>query len=194
MLIELARMLQGNSLPIRVDLVAYALEEPLSAGALGNFRTPDGGSAVHAASLKAEGARVRLMFSIETVGYYSDEKDSQDFPISLLKYFYPTQGNYILIVSRLGEMSVVRRVKNAMRAATSLAVYSINAPATVEGIDYSDHFNYWKNDYPAVMITDTAFNRNKAYHTAGDTADRLDYNRLAMVTQSIHSAVLAVAR
>jgi hypothetical protein len=44
------------------------------------------------------------------------------------------------------------------------------------------------------MITDTAFNRNKAYHTAGDTAERLDYMRMAMVVQGVHGAVLAVAR
>ena len=193
-LIELARLLNGNSLPMRVDLVAYALEEPFAEGALGNFRTPDGGSAVHAASLKAAGIRVRLMFSLETMGFFSDEKNSQGFPISLLKYFYPTQGNYVLVVSRLGQMGEVRTVKSAMRGATELPVYSINAPASVEGIDYSDHYNYWKNGYPAVMITDTAFNRNKAYHTAGDTADRLDYRRLAMATQAIHDAVLAMAK
>ena len=192
-LLELARTLNGSSLPLRVDLVAYALEEPFSNGAQGNFRTPDGGSAVHAASLKAEDARVRLMFSLETLGFYSDEEESQDFPISWMRYFYPTQGNYALVVGSLDQMGEVRQVKSAMRAVSPLPVYSINAPAAVEGIDYSDHFNYWQNGYPAVMITDTAFNRNKAYHTPGDTADRLDYQRLAMVTQAVHNAVFVVA-
>jgi len=193
-LIELTRMLASDSLPIRVDLVAFSLEEPLAEGAQGNFRTADGGSAVHAASLRAMGAQVRLMLSLETLGFFSDKKDSQEFPISLLRRWYPSEGNFITVVSNLQGMSMVRTVKAAMRAASPLPVYSINAPSKVEGIDYSDHFNYWRNGYSAVMITDTAFNRNKAYHTAGDTAERLDYMRMAMVVQGVQGAVLAVAR
>jgi Zn-dependent M28 family amino/carboxypeptidase len=193
-LIELARMLAKESLPLGVDLVAFSLEEPFAEGAKGNFRTPDGGSAVHAASAKASGAQVRLMFSLETIGFFSDSKNSQDFPMLPLRYFYPTEGNYILVVSNLDNALEARRVKSAMRGASPLPVYSISAPSFVEGIDYSDHFNYWKNGYPAVMITDTAFNRNKSYHTAGDTADRLDYGRMAMVVQGVSRAVMAVAR
>jgi hypothetical protein len=193
-LIELTRMLARDSLPIQVDLVAFSLEEPLAAGAQGNFRTPDGGSAVHATSLRAMGAQVRLMLSLETLGFFSEGEDSQEFPISLLRAWYPNKGNFITVVSNIQGFSMVRTVKAAMRAASPLPVYSMNAPSQVEGIDYSDHFNYWRNGYSAVMITDTAFNRNKAYHTAADTADRLDYLRMAMVVQGVHGAVLAVAR
>jgi Zn-dependent M28 family amino/carboxypeptidase len=134
------------------------------------------------------------MLSLETLGYFSERQNSQEFPISLLRAWYPNEGNFITVVSNLQGMSVVRTVKKAMRAASPLPVYSINAPSQVEGIDYSDHFNYWRNGYPAVMITDTAFNRNKAYHTAADAAERLDYMRMAMVVQGLHSAVLAAAR
>jgi Zn-dependent M28 family amino/carboxypeptidase len=193
-LIELARMLASDSLPMRVDLVAFSLEEPFAEGAQGNFRTPDGGSAVHATSLRAMGAQVRLMLSLETLGYFSEKKDSQEFPISLLRTWYPNEGNFITVVSNLQGMSVTRTVKAAMRAASPLPVCSMNAPSQVKGIDYSDHFNYWRNGYSAVMITDTALNRNKAYHTAGDIAERLDYMRMAMVVQGVHGAVLAVAR
>ena len=34
----------------------------------------------------------------------------------------------------------------------------INAPVLIPGIDFSDHLNYWKFGYPAVMITDGARN------------------------------------
>jgi Zn-dependent M28 family amino/carboxypeptidase len=193
-LIEVARLLARESLPLGVDLVAFSLEEPFAEGAKGNFRTPDGGSAVHAASLRKAGAQVRLMFSLETLGYFSDEPRSQSFPIPLLRLFYPSTGTYILVVGNLPGALMARQVKSAMRAATPLPVYSINAPSSVEGMDYSDHVNYWANGYPAVMITDTAFNRNKNYHTAGDTADRLDYRRMVMVAQGIYNAVLAVSR
>lgn len=41
------------------------------------------------------------------------------------------------------------------------------------------------------MITDTAFNRNTAYHTAEDTADRLDYQRMAEVVRGVHAMIRA---
>ncbi len=193
-LIEAARLLAKESLPIGIDLVAYSLEEPFAEGAKGNFRTPDGGSAVHAASLKNRGAQVRLMLSLETLGYFSDEPRSQDFPLSWLRYFYPITGNYILVVSNFQSAWNARQVKSAMQASARLPVYSISAPASVEGMDYSDHANYWANGYRAVMITDTAFNRNKNYHTKGDTADRLDYQRMAYVAEGVYRAVLAISR
>lgn len=198
-LIELAYLLGKTSLPVRVELVAFTLEEPSAwadprtSGGPGFFRTPYGGSAVHAASLKRQGVEVRVMFSLEMIGYFSDAENSQSYPIRILRLFYPSNGNYILIVGRIGEGWAVRQVKRAMRAASPLPAYSINASAAMEGIDWSDHYNYWKEGFPAVMITDTAFNRNKHYHTAQDTPDRLDYKRMAMVVQGVYAAVLSFA-
>jgi len=88
----------------------------------------------------------------------------------------------------------VRRVKRAMRETGLLPVYSINAPGWMPGVDFSDHLNYWQAGYPAVMVTDTAFYRNKNYHTPRDTPEKLDYNRMAQVVESAYAAVLAVAR
>ena len=84
---------------------------------------------------------------------------------------------------------MVRRVKRGMRRGSSLPVVSVNAPTSVSGVDLSDHLNYWKNGYPAVMITDTAFLRNGNYHTAQDTADTLDYRRMAQVVQDVYALV-----
>jgi hypothetical protein len=42
-------------------------------------------------------------------------------------------------------------------------------PAFFPGIDFSDHINYWPLGLDALMITDTAFYRNREYHTSGDT-------------------------
>ena len=192
-LIELAHLLGNTSLPMRVELVAFTLEEPLGPGEPGAFRTQDGGSAVHADSLKREGISVRIMFSLEMIGFFDDAESSQDYPFSLLKLFYPSRGNFISVVGKLDQGWAVRRVKKAMRAASSLPVYSINAPTSVRGIDRSDHFNYWEAGYPAVMVTDTAFLRNVHYHTEKDIPDRLDYERMAMVVQGVYGAVLAFA-
>jgi len=41
------------------------------------------------------------------------------------------------------------------------------------------------------MVTDTAFYRNKAYHKFGDTADKLDYDRMAKVVVSVFEATVS---
>lgn len=187
-LMELAHLLGRNPPPLRLELVAYTLEEGQ------HFRTQRMGSAVHARALKTQGAPVRAMFALEMLGYFSDAPDSQGYPHPLMKWFYPSRGNFIAVVGKLDQPLVVRRAKRAMRGASMLPVYSINAPRSVPGIDFSDHRNYWEAGYDAVMITDTAFYRNPNYHTPRDTADTLDYERMAMVVQGVYGAVLAIAQ
>lgn len=44
------------------------------------------------------------------------------------------------------------------------------------------------------MVTDTSFFRNPRYHTPLDTAETLDYVRMAEVVKGVHCAAKAVAR
>src|SRR5689334_11320366 len=132
------------------------------------------------------------MISLEMIGYYSDAPNSQNYPSSLLGMFYPSKGNFIAVVGSFGAGSSIRKVKRAMRSASMLPVYSINAPSFLPGIDFSDHLNYWRAGYEAVRITDTAFYRNTTYHTANDKADRLDYQRMALAVQEVYATVLAL--
>ena len=60
--------------------------------------------------------------------------------------------------------------------------------------DASDQRNYWQRGFTAVMITDTAYLRNPNYHTAADTADTLDYERMAHVVDGVANAVLEIDR
>jgi Zn-dependent M28 family amino/carboxypeptidase len=186
-LIELARALSKASLTTRVELVAYANEEPPF------FRTPEMGSAIHAKSLKAANKRARLMLSLECIGYFDDEDDSQDYPSEAMKAFYPNKANFLSVVGHYTEGPITRRVREAMRAATPLPIYSVNAPGIVAGVDFSDHLNYWNEGFVGLMVTDTAFMRNPNYHTADDTADTLDYERMSQVVQAVYAAVLAEA-
>jgi Zn-dependent M28 family amino/carboxypeptidase len=183
-LLELAHLL-GKAAPTRpVELVAYTLEEPPY------FRTRHMGSVWHASALKAAGRDVELMLSLEMIGYFSDRPGSQAYPVGAMKLGYPDRGNFIALVGQFGDFGLSRSVKAAMTGASELPVYSLNAPSIVQGIDFSDHRSYWAQGYPALMVTDTAFMRNRNYHRAGDTFDKLDHKRMAMVVQ----AVFAVAQ
>ncbi|HEU4432387.1 MAG TPA: M28 family peptidase [Pyrinomonadaceae bacterium] len=187
-LLELARLLGQQQPPLQVELVAFTLEEPPQ------FRTAGMGSSVHAKSLRQQNVRVRAMFSLEMIGYFSDAANSQGFPVSVMSTLYPSRGNFIAVVGRLSDWSLARRTKSAMRSASPLPVYSINAPSVVPGVDFSDQLNYWAAGYDAIMITDTAFYRNPHYHTANDTEEKLDYKRMAMVVEGVYAAVMDLAR
>ncbi len=186
-MIELAALLRGQSLTRRVELVAYALEEAP------HFATNEMGSVVHVTSLHATGARVVAMLSLEMIGYFSDAPGSQGFPFGALKAFYPTTGNFIVVAGRFREAALVRRVKRAMRVASDLPVYSINAPRSLPGIDLSDNASFWDRGDPAVMGTDSAFYRNQNYHTAADLPETLDYGRMAKVLSGVARAVIGLA-
>ena len=186
-LIELARQLKGKDLKKGVTLVAYTLEEPPV------YRTEYMGSFVHAKSEYEKGSEIDLMISLEMIGYYSDEKDSQQFPVKLLKYFYPTEGNFIAVIdiltSRWG-----KKVKKGLSKHMELGVHSINAPRSIPGIDFSDHRSYWNFGYAAVMQSDSSFYRNTAYHSAGDTYDRLDYNKMSQLISALSFYIQELAQ
>ena len=63
---------------------------------------------------------------------------------------------------------------------------SFSAPAKLPGIDFSDHQNYWKYGYNAVMITNTAFYRNPNYHQPSDKMETLDLKRMALVIDELY--------
>ncbi|MEI8346872.1 MAG: M28 family peptidase, partial [Pseudomonadota bacterium] len=158
---------------------AYTLEEDP------NWDTPFMGSTVHAKSLKDKGIVVRGMVSLEMIGYFADNFGSQSYPVPFLHLVYPQKGNFISIVGDTNQRQLIGEIKKAMQASVLIEVYSFSAPQITPGLDYSDHLSYWKHGYPAVMITDTAYNRNHHYHTVDDTAEKLDYPRMAQVVNGV---------
>lgn len=185
-LLALARSLGARPPTRPVELVAYSLEEPPF------FRTAHMGSAVHARRSQEQGVSIRAMLSLEMLGYYRDEPGSQSFPLRLLGWFYPDRGNFIAVIGKLGQGHLARRIARLMRGASPLPVEVLVGPRAVEGLDFSDHLNYWDQGYPAVMITDTSFFRNPHYHTAQDTPDTLDYRRMAQAVDAVRAVIDAL--
>ena len=180
-LIELAHLLGRTPQSRPIELVAYTLEEPP------HYRSAHMGSVWHARSLVAAKRDVRLMLSLEMIGYFSDAPASQRYLIPSMKYLYADRGDFIALVGKFGGFGNTRRAKALMAGATDLPVYSINAPRLLQGVDFSDHRSYWDAGVAAMMVTDTAFLRNPHYHKAGDTYDKLDYQRMAKVVQGVHA-------
>lgn len=182
-LIELAGLLGRAPAGPNVELVAYTLEEPPF------FRTPDMGSARHAEDLAARNVTPRAVVILEMIGYYSDAAWSQGYPFPLLRAFYPNRGNFLAVAGRTDQWAFMRRLKKNMVNATGLRVCTLNAPAALPGLDFSDHLNYWAHGWDAVMVTDTAFYRNLAYHDADDVPGRLDYARMADAVVCVYEGI-----
>jgi len=179
-LLEVARFAKKHEaeLPYRVDFVAYTLEEPPF------FGTTNMGSYVHASFLHENNIKVEGMICLEMIGFFTGEKKSQKFPLPLMRFFYPDTGDFICLVSSYGSSSLAKQISLHLKAA-SINVETFKGPSFIPGVDFSDHRNYWKFGYKAVMITDTAFYRNPNYHEHSDTIDTLDFVRMKEVVKGI---------
>jgi Zn-dependent M28 family amino/carboxypeptidase len=182
-LLELARLIGKDQPDVEIELVAYTLEEPPF------FGGPQMGSAFHARSVAAEKDRIIGVIVLEMIGYFSDEPGSQSYPLPIMKGYYPSRGNYITVVSRWDQSDWIADLKAGMKGTTDLPVYSFRGPASLPGVDFSDHRNYWPHNIPAAMVTNTAFYRNKNYHTPNDTPESLDYPRMGKVVVGVYEAI-----
>lgn len=184
-LLELARLFSENqpALDYGIDFVAYSTEEPPY------FRGPLMGSYVHAESIAPQKANVKLMVVLEMIGYFNESAGSQKYPIGFLNAIYPTRANFIALVGRTQEFWSVRKFKKSFLSASRLPMKSINAPVSFDGLDRSDHRNYWIFGMKAIMVTNTSFYRNHHYHTDGDTPETLDFEKMREVVQGCYYAL-----
>ncbi len=182
--LELARMLKAvrPAAGTELKLVFYTNEEPPY------FKGPNMGSMRHAKALREQGRNVAGALIIETIGYYSQAKNSQRYPTGL-GWLYPSEGNFIAFVATTGSSSLLRKSLAAFRDAATFPSQGLIGPAFIPGVTFSDHWSYNQYDYPAIMITDTAFMRYPHYHTTDDTPDKLDYASMAQVVTGLAKVV-----
>ena len=186
-LLEIAHYLLPSVTDRTIRLVAFVNEEPPF------FPWGDMGSKVYATAVRARGDNIRLMISLEMLGFYSDEPGSQRYP-PLFRYFFPDRGNFIGFVSNLRSRRMLRQAVQAFRSHSTFPVESVATFSFVPGVSWSDHRSFWRRGYPALMVTDTAFYRNRDYHTAFDTPEKLDYQSMAAVTSGLAETLIALAR
>lgn len=180
-LLELARLLNHEKPGLKncIEMVFYTLEEPPY------FRTEKMGSYIHAADLAQRKVEVSGMISLEMIGFYSEKKGSQNYPVSLMKLFYPSKGNFIAVVGKKGMKRMAKKFKKGIRKNAETGSEMLIAPAKLQGVDFSDHLNYWLFGFKAIMITDSAFLRNKNYHRKTDTYLTLNYGKMSEVVNGI---------
>jgi len=185
-LLALARRLSARKPDRTVRFVAFVNEEPPY------FQTNKMGSRVYARRCREGGENVAAMLSLETIGYYDDASGSQQYPPPL-GLFYPTEGNFIGVVGNVRSRGLVRRVVGSFRRHERFPCEGGALPAVVPGVGFSDHWSFWKEGYPAVMVTDTAMFRYPYYHLPQDTIDKINFDRLARVVRGLGKVIDVLA-
>jgi hypothetical protein len=187
-LLELARLLRSSPIEKRIDLVAYTLEEPPY------FRTEMMGSYQHAKSLSESHVKVTGMICLEMIGYFDDAKGSQHYPLKVLSLFNRKKGDYITLVNKVKKGHFSRDFSRNFRKSHTIRIKKVSGPKSLQGIDFSDHMNYWNFGISALMITDTGFYRNGNYHIETDTMETLDLQRMAAVIDGVFLALVDMGK
>ena len=178
-LLEMASVFAHNPLKYPVRLVAFDLEEY---GLLG--------STAYAKHLRDCNQKLRLMLSLEMLGYCDHAQGSQTYP-DLIKPFYSDRANFIALVGNLPAILDMNRLSRQMRQhGTPIEVLpDPSAGKLLPMTGFSDHRPFWEQKYRAIMVTDTAMLRNPHYHNPSDTIKTLDLDFLTTTCQSLIAAL-----
>ena len=167
-------------------LVAFTNEEPP------HFRSKYMGSRVYAKRCRADNDHIVSMFSLETMGYYTDEENSQEYP-PVVSWLYPSTGNFVGIVGNKDSRKIAERTVKLFRQQVKFPSEGAALPEKMVGVGFSDQWSFWQEGYPGLMITDTAFFRYPHYHTPQDTPDQLDFTRFARVVEGLQRVFVILA-
>jgi hypothetical protein len=184
--LELAKIFASKSTKRTIRFVEFTNEEPPF------FWTEDMGSLVYAKQLRQNNENVVAMFSLETMGYFSDLAGSQKypFPIGLL---YPDQGNFISFIGDLKSGDLVRNAIASFRRHVQFPSEGASLPSWISGIGWSDQWAFWQQGYKGIMITDTAPYRYPYYHTPQDTPDKINFDKLTRVVAGLADVISDLA-
>ena len=186
-LIELARQLAKNNekLDIGVILIAY----PISMNQSDNM--VDTGSFFHAKSLKEKNKSVRLMISLDSVGQFVENTRSDSQSFDFRKIVKAEKENSINLIGRFKDFKTIRTLKKRFNHTSQLSLQSQNFLENHNENISGDHINYWRQGFPAVLISDVIRYENTT-DTQGETElmDRLDYDKMANLATGLFQVII----
>ncbi|MBI5528037.1 MAG: M20/M25/M40 family metallo-hydrolase [Deltaproteobacteria bacterium] len=193
--LEAARVLSGAVFDRTLVVACWDEEE---AGLLG--------SKAYAARALERGGQIAVSIVLEMIGFKNDVEGSQEMPTGL-DLVFPDQAAWLKRHKFKADFIAFVADDFAHETAAALVRHSdeIGLPSILlelsqdlkessmtHTLKRSDHSPFWKNDVPAIMVTDTSEYRNPNYHCAAgpDSVATLDHDFAAAV---IKAAVAAAA-
>lgn len=171
LLLATAANLKGRELARTVRLVAFPNEErPFT-------RTSLMGSREYARRCRERGDRIEAMIALEDIGSYGHGPTS----------------NFLAVVSNLRSRHLARRVHESLGALRTVRARKVILPGFLPLVKSSDHWSFWREGIPAVMLTDGAMLRVRQYHRPTDRPEVVDFGRLQEVARAVADAVMLLA-
>lgn len=185
-LLEIHRLMKRHKPRRTVRFAAFTLEEPPI------FQTDDMGSIVYAKRCHKLQENIKLMISLDMLAY-GGTFVRQQYPLTSMVGKYPEKGNYLVAAGLPSYSKEIYLLKNSYNKSAKVPIYEVIAPASLKGINNSDHSSFHKFGYPSLMITDTAFYRNPNYHGEEDTLETLNFRFLASNISNLYRMLKELA-
>jgi len=181
-MLALARGFARSKTDRTLRFVAFVNEEKPYA------QTEQMGSRVYARHCQEKGEHVVAMLSLEMLGCYDDASGSQKYPPPF-ELLYPSKGDFIAFLGNTASRNLVRQVVGTFRWHEPFPSEGAAMPGLIRAAGFSDHWSFWQEGYPAVMVTDTAMFRYRHYHEPEDTIDKIDFDRMARVARGLEKVI-----
>ncbi|RMF60568.1 MAG: M28 family peptidase [Calditrichaeota bacterium] len=151
-------------------------------------QSPEMGSMKYARLCASEKENIVGMLHIASLGYYSNEENSQDFPIPL-KWLYPRKANFVMFSGNTSSIDLVKETVKYFRENARFPSEGITFPDTASGIGIADQWAFWQHGYPALMITDTSPYRYPYHHSPDDTPNHINFEAMSRVVSGLEQVV-----
>lgn len=185
--LTLARSLAGREVSRTLRFVLFANE------AYATLPSEKRGSNSYAATLKKEGETVEAVLTLESLGYYSKHSSSQEYPMPL-QFFYPDEANFVAFVGNTSSANLVQRTIGTFRNKAHFPSEGFLFPDTSRGLGGVCQRAFWKEQYPAVLITDTGRSRYPYHATRKDLPNKLNYTHMARVVDGLEAVLVDLVK
>jgi len=164
------------------------------------------GSTIWIKDHKNKKEKIKGVLNLEEIGYLSEKKFTQTYPNGINPYEHPS--NKVDIDNKIGDFVASFSDKNSLKLAKKfcdqcrsdfidLPFHSLELQLTFDKIAQkaidllrSDHAPFWRENIPAISITDTFEFRYPYYHTSADTIDYLDFDFMKKICQATIATII----
>jgi hypothetical protein len=194
--LEAARILSRFNFKHTIRFIAFDLEE------LGYI-----GDEMYVEDVLSTNENIVGVFSLDMIGYYSDEPYSQSVPYpEILQILYPEEynefvqeefkGNFLLNMANESSGELISQFdSSAVKYVPELKIVSLAVPESIASLfGGMDSYPFWGAGYNALLLSDGGGSyRNPYYHTSGDTVGTLHLSFMTNVIRSVVAATIELA-
>lgn len=182
-LLQLSKLLKNYTPDRTLRLVNFVNEEDPF------FGTEWMGSFKYAERAYQQHEDIKVMLSIDAIGFYKNEPGSQKWPFPF-SFFYPDRGNFLAFIGNFVSRKYMIQATMGFKKGSSFPIEAGVVPKWTKGASWSDHYSFWKFGYPGIMVTDTGGFRSPFHTTKEDTMEKLNFEAMSRIVIGIYTSAV----